>query len=151
MKFILQFSILLFFSFLLNQTELVAASSTTLCTAMNFQEIHEIGIHPPVGKKQKTKTKKAKPRAKEDKKPFPLFAMLSLIAGILALSSFFLGIYLSFPLYIGIIAVSFAIGALVLGIIALKKGNPKAFSFVGIMLGAMGIIGGIMFLISVLG
>ena len=103
-------------------------------------------------KKEKKSSKKIK-KEKGDK-PFPLFATLATVSGVLGLGFLALGIYFItqpvlpfiFALFAGLLAVS----ALVLGILGLKKGESKTFCYVGIMLGAVGILGTLFYLISVL-
>lgn len=151
---------IIFFFFLLFQTLFGAnlqAASTNPFVGTNVEQIEaEWGQTKPrkaakKSKELKNKHIKHKNNRTEDEKPFPLFAMLGTIAGVLGL--FFclgLGIYLSFPAFIGIIGLVFAIGALVLGIMGLKKGENKNFSYVAIMLGVVGILGAIFYMISVL-
>jgi hypothetical protein len=49
----------------------------------------------------------------------------------------------------GILAAILALTALTLAIIGLKKGESKSFNFIGIMIGAVGLLGAIFFAISV--
>jgi len=151
---------LLFLFFLLSQTLFEAnlqAASTTPFAGVNLEQVEaECGQTNPrkVAKKSKilkNKHPKHKDGKAEDKKPFPLFAMLGTISGVLGLFGLGLGIYLSFPVFMGIIGIVFAIAALVLGIMGLKKGENKNFCYVGIMLGVVGILGAIFYMISVLG
>ena len=99
-------------------------------------------------KKEKKSSKKIK-KEKGDKS-FPLFATLATVSGVLGLGFLALGIYLTFHAFIALLSGLFAIGALVLGILGLKKGESKTFCYVGIMLGAVGILGTLFYLISVL-
>jgi len=48
-----------------------------------------------------------------------------------------------------VIAALLAISALVMAIIGLKKGESRSFNFIGIMIGAVGLIGVIFFALSV--
>jgi hypothetical protein len=99
-------------------------------------------------KKEKKSSKKIK-KEKGDK-TFPLFATLATVYGVLGLGFLALGIYLTFPAIIALFSGLFAVSALVLGVLGLKKGESKTFCYVGIMLGVVGILGTLFYLISVL-
>ena len=140
MKLIYVF-ILLIFCHLSWIPALTAACSNTV----NYSTINsEIKFEVPVKLK---KNKKKSP--KTDTKPFPVLAFSATILGVLALGAFALGIYLKLVLYIGIIAALLSIAALVLGILGLRKGENKTLCYIGILLGVVGIIGSIFYLISV--
>jgi hypothetical protein len=103
-----------------------------------------------VGEKSVKPIKKNKNKpSKKDTKPFPVFAFIATMLGVLALGTFALGIYLKLLLFIGIIGATLAIAALTMGILGLKKGENKTLCYVGILLGAVALIGAIFYLISV--
>jgi hypothetical protein len=102
----------------------------------------------PEGKLIKKKGLFNKNKSKEDKKAFPIFATIGTISGVLGLFLLGLGIYLGFPLFIGLLTGLLAAAAFTLGILGLKKEESKTFCFISIMLGAVGILGAIFFIIS---
>lgn len=102
----------------------------------------------PEGKVVKKKGLFNKSKSKKDKKTFPIFATTGTITGVLSLFLLGLGIYLGFPLFIGLLTGLLAAAAFTLGILGLKKEESKTFCFISIMLGAVGILGAIFFIIS---
>lgn len=95
-----------------------------------------------------TKKNKKIRKINTDKK-FPLYGTISVSAAVLALFMLGLGIFLRFNIFMAVIAAVLAISALVMAIIGLKKGESRSFNFIGIMIGAVGLIGVIFFALSV--
>jgi hypothetical protein len=83
-------------------------------------------------------------------KKFPLYGTISVSSAVLALFLLGLGIFLRFNIFMAVIAAVLAIAALVMAIIGLKKGESRSFNFIGIMIGAVGLLGAIFFAFSVL-
>jgi hypothetical protein len=100
----------------------------------------------PVSKATKKNKKMRKISA--DKK-FPLYGTLSLSAALLALFMLGLGIFLRFNIFMALIAALLAVAALVMAIIGLKKGESRSFNFIGVMIGAVALLGAIFFALSV--
>ena len=100
----------------------------------------------PVRKSGRKLNKVKKNRADEK---IPLYGTLSLSAAVLTLLMLGLGIAFNFEISLAIIAAILAIIALVFAIIGIKKGESKSLNFIGIMIGAVGLIGAIFFAISV--
>ena len=127
------------FLFLCVPTKALSLSSST---ANSISTESYIGQEPVI-KSLKKHSKKIKTAKK-----FPLFATLSATAAVLTLFMLGLGIFLKFNIFMGIIAALLAISALILAIIGIKKGESRSFNFIGIMIGAVGLLGAIFFAIS---
>jgi hypothetical protein len=140
MKLIYFFILLIFCQLSFLPVLSASCSNSTISNTLSSETKVEIPVKLKKNKKKSPKT---------DAKPFPVFAFTATVLGALALGAFALGIYLKLVLYIGIIAALLAIAALVLGILGLKKGENKTLCYIGILLGAVGIIGSIFYLISV--
>ncbi len=116
----------------------------------NYSTLESTPYSVEKGQEKRVKKKKTKPRKTDDEKPFPIWSLASVLSGFLGFAMFFLAIAFNMPLYVGIIGGILALGAIILGIIALKKGNSKVFSYVGIVIGSVGVLATIMFIISFL-
>ena len=138
---LLIFTFIIFFLALPHNTQALSYNHSFA----NETPVIEQGQNPPVKKSKKGKRIK---KAKVDKK-FPLYGTLSVSAAVLTLLMLGLGIFLRFNIVMGILAAILALTALTLAIIGLKKGESKSFNFIGIMIGAVGLLGAIFFAISV--
>jgi len=133
---------LMLFCFALSSERALASSS--YCVVISGNSEGEIAPIPVRKSNKKVKNKKIK----TDKK-FPLYATISVSAAVLALFMLGLGIFLKFNIFMAVIAAVLAVTALVMAIIGLKKGESRSFNFIGIMIGAVGLIGVIFFALSV--
>jgi hypothetical protein len=98
---------------------------------------------------ERTEQKKRKIKKSKSNKKFPLYGAISVSAAILTLLMLGLGIFLNYEIFMGIIAALLAISALVLAIIGLKKGESKMWNFIGLIVGAVAIVGVLFFAISI--
>ena len=96
-----------------------------------------------------TAQKKRKIKKSKSDKKFPLYGLMSVSAAILTLLMLGLGIFYSYQIFMVIIAAILAISALILAIIGLKKGESRKWNFLGLMIGAVGLLGALFFAISV--
>lgn len=141
MKLKLIISLMLFCFALSSEMALASSSYSVVINGYTEGEIE--------GAPERKSNKKAKNKKNKTDKKFPLYATISVSAAVLALFMLGLGIFLKFNIFMGIIAAVLAISALILAIIGLKKGESRSFSFIGIMLGAVALLGAIFFAISV--
>ena len=74
---------------------------------------------------------------------------MSVSAAILTLLMLGLGIFFQYQIFMAIVAALLAISALILAIIGLKKGESKTWNFLGLMIGAVGLLGVLFFAISI--
>lgn len=134
----MKYYLLIFLCFLFSRSTLFAYN-------IQYEKAEDVRIVAPVKpKKNKKKRRFHKKRIQKNyslqEQPFPLYALLSVSLGVLAFGTLFL--HVAFPaFFLWTVAAALAIAGLVLGIVALKKGNSKSFSFVGIMLTVIAILG----------
>lgn len=121
--------------------EVLSCANRTVSVATSIDN-KQNPIEESAQKKRKIK------KSKSDKK-FPLYGIMSVSAAILTLLMLGLGIFFQYQIFMAIVAALLAISALILAIIGLKKGESKTWNFLGLMIGAVGLLGVLFFAISI--